>query len=142
VLVHVGPVESGSVVLWVAYARTVLAQTMSSPERRGTLDASLIEGFEALLDEWEGLAEGSGPFVWSVEVDAEQAEYLAHGFYTLVSRLAADAEQRGYPISPPEGDAFYHALVTGLLDALVEAGGSHAEYGEHLRSNWPGYKPD
>jgi hypothetical protein len=139
-LVQLGPVASSSVTMWVAYARTVLGQTMAHPDRSPALDEGLLEQFELLLDEWDASARASSELVWTADLDAPSVERFARSFFDLVSGLAADAEDRGYPISPPEGDEFYWALVDAMLGALTEAGGRHAEVAEQLRGQWPGRK--
>ena len=59
-----------------------------------------------------------------------------------IAKMIDDAAARGFPISPPEGDEFYRALVLAILDGLFDAGGAHAEFAEHLRESWPGLKDD
>ena len=140
-LVRVGPVSSGSVTLWVAYARTVLGQATVRPGEHAVPD-ELIEGFEAYLDEWELAAAGGSEVVWEHDLDPEHVRYLAHAFHRIAVGLAAEAERRGYPISPPEGDEFYQALVSALLDALERDSEPMREFAADLRTTWPGLKPD
>ena len=52
------------------------------------------------------------------------------------------AEQRGYPISPPEGEEFYRAVIIAFLDALDREGGTYAAMAAELRTEWPGLKPE
>jgi hypothetical protein len=141
-LVQVGPVASSSVTLWVAYARTVLGQHMAHPDRSGAVDPALVEQFEHLLDDWDATAAQSTEFVWTQSLDADAIEVMARSFFDLVSELAADAERRGFPISPAEGDEFYWAVVNSMLDGLTAAGGSHAEVAADLAARWPGRKDD
>ena len=141
--VQVGPVPSGSVTIWVAYARTVLAQAIAHPGQRGaTLPDEAIAGFEAFLDEWDDLAKGDTDFIWVAEVEAERVEFLAHAWFGLAAQLAGEAQGRGFPLSPPEGEEFYQSLVAALLDALAYEGRSMMEFSEQLRDEWPGLKPD
>lgn len=141
--VQVGPVAAGSVTIWVAYARTVLAQALAHPHDRGAaLPEEVIAGFEAFLDEWEDLASADTEFVWIADVEAERVEFLAHAWAGIVSDLAEQAEVRGFPLAPPEGDEFYQALVAALLDALAYEGRSMMEFSEQLRDGWPGLKAD
>ncbi|MEZ5141135.1 MAG: hypothetical protein R2726_01250 [Acidimicrobiales bacterium] len=140
-LVRVGPVASGSVTMWVAYARTVLAQATARPGEHG-IAPELIEGFEQYLDEWDTAATGTHEVIWEVDLDPEQVRYLAHAFHRLALGLAEEAERRGYPISPPEGDEFYRCLVNGFLDALELESEPMREFAEELRTTWPGIKDD
>ena len=139
--VRVGPVSAGSVRLWVAYARTVLGQALAaSRERPASLTPDVVESFESFLDQWDDLAATGAEFVWEADLDTELIEHLAHVWFTLAAQLADQAEQRGFPLAPPEGDEFYQALVAGLLDGLAHEGRSLQEFAEQLKDAWPGLK--
>jgi hypothetical protein len=141
--VQVGPVASGSVTMWVAYARTVLAQAISRHDADlGRIPLEALDGFERFLDTWDDLADRDTEFLWIADVDPEQIEYLAHTWFGLARALANQAERRGFPVSPPEGDEFYQALLHALLDGLAQEGRSLAEFAEQLRDEWPGLKED
>jgi hypothetical protein len=141
--VQVGPLPSGGVGIWIAYARTVVAQIITHPDHGDVaLDADVIEAFDRYLDEWEDLAREQSVFLWSTEVEPERVEFLGRAFFAVAASLARAAERRGYPISPPEGEEFYQALVKAFLDALAHEGRSRLEFSEQLRDEWPGLKPD
>ena len=141
--VQVGPLPSGGVGIWIAYARTVVAQIITHPDHGDVaLDADVIEAFDRYLDEWEDLAREQSVFLWSTEVEPERVEFLGRAFFSIADSLARAAERRGYPISPPEGEEFYQALVKAFLDALAHEGRSRLEFSEQLRDEWPGLKPD
>lgn len=127
--------------MWVAYSRTVLAQSIARPGEH-EIPAELVEGFEAYLDRWESLAAAADELVWEEDLDPELVRYLAHAFHRIATGLATEAERRGYPISPPEGDEFYRALVTGFLDALEAESDTMREFAEELRATWPGLKDE
>ena len=140
--VQIGPLPSGGVGMWIAYARTVIAQVLAHPEQLGTtLSPDVVEMFEVYLDQWDAVA-GEGPeFLWVTDVEPERVEFLGKAFFSIAEGLARAAEVRGYPISPPEGEPFYQALVKGFLDALAHEGRSRLEFSEQLRDEWPGLKP-
>jgi hypothetical protein len=140
--VQVGPVPSGSVLIWVAYARTVLAQSLAHPGAHPPMPSEAIDAFESFLDEWDDVAGQGTEFVWIADVDPERVEYLAHVWFQVAARLASEAEVRGFPLSPPEGEEFYQALVSAILDALAYEGRSLFEFSEQLREQWPGLKGD
>jgi len=141
--VQVGPVASGSVTLWVAYARTVLAHALArSDPAIAPVPHEAIEGFETFLTAWDEIAQDSTEFLWTADLDPEQIEFLAHAWFGLATALADEAEKRGFPLSPPEGDEFYQALVRALLDGLAQEGRSLLEFSEQLRDAWPGLKED
>lgn len=136
--VEIGPVEASSARAWIAFARDVLSPRRAHDAE--TLPDDVRAGFEAYLAEWEAAAARSDQLRWESEVDVELLEYLVHAFYRVATRLAEEAERRGSRVSPPEGEAFYRSLVTGLLDALSMAGNGRAAFAEELRSFWPGYE--
>lgn len=137
--VQVGPLPSSSVTMWVAYARTVLAKSLTDPEAFGfKLGPDVLELFEGYLDEWEAAASASPDFRWEVDIDAEHVEFVMHSFQKVASSLEVAATRRGYPLSPPEGDVFYHALVDAVIESMTSEGRSRLEYAEHLRDTWPG----
>lgn len=137
--VHLGPVSSSSVRMWVAYARTVLAQALSQADAPPIGD-EVVRNFEWYLDAWDDAAARQDEVVWVGEIAAEQLEFLAHAFYRLTAVLAEEADQRGYPISPPEGEEFYQALVRAIIEALEHEDDARAAFSEQLRADWPGYK--
>ena len=141
--VQVGPLPSGGVGIWIAYARTVVAQMITHPELGDVaLEPDVVEAFDRYLDEWEDVAAEQSTFLWVTEVEPERVEFLGRAFFSIAASLARAAERRGYPISPPEGDEFYQALVKAFLDALAHEGRSRLEFSEQLRDEWPGLKPD
>jgi hypothetical protein len=142
VRVQIGPMASGGVTIWIAYARTVIGQALVHPTDLGVrLEPDVIETFDELLDRWDALAADSTEFYWVAEVDPERIEVLARAFLTLAEALTLAAERRGYSISPTEGEPFYHALVNAFLDALAQEGQSQVEFAEQVRQQWPGLKP-
>lgn len=137
--VSIGPVASNSVTAWVGYARKALAEVLDEPGGEGVwLPEDTVTTFERYLDEWEAAAAADDPVRWSAEVPSEEAEYLSHAFFRIVTNLAAQADERGYALAPDAGDEFYRALVGGFLDALEAEGHGSEEFAEHLRSFWPG----
>jgi hypothetical protein len=92
--------------------------------------------FDGYLDEWVGAGEIPGDVTWSTSVDPELAEYLVYAFFRVATEVndAAGDEQ----VVPDDAAPFYWLLVTALLDALTEEGGSQAEFAAHLREFWPG----
>lgn len=137
--VQVGPLPSEGVTLWIAYARDVLVRARAGKAPGGlTVPAEAAATFDSYLDEWDRTARRSPEFLWVTEVEAEQVEYLGHALLSMVRVLSEAAERRGYEESPPLGDAFYQAMVTGFLDALELEGGSAGKFAEELRDSWPG----
>jgi hypothetical protein len=141
--VQIGPVSSRSVSAWVGYARTALDEVVTEPGGEGVwLPDDTVETFRKYLGSWEDEADIGDEFCWTADIPADEAEYLSHAFFRVASHLATKAGERGFALAPPESEAFYRALVDSFLDALDAEGDSSQEFAEHLRSFWPGLKPD
>ncbi len=141
--VQVGPLSSAGVTLWIAYARTVVSGSLVRPSELGVpLTPEVAELFETYLDAWERAAATSAVFEWEAEVPTDQITSLGGTWFLIAAHLADVAEQRGYPISPPEGEEFYRALITAFLTALEGEGGPYAAMAEEFRAEWPGLKID
>lgn len=133
-----GPVASMSAVVWVRYARDVL-DTPGEGEVP-SVDATTVDIFRGYLDTWEQHAAAGDPFVWVGDVDPERLEYLAHSFARIVEHLARFSDHRGLAGAPVDGDEFYQALVSSIIDALDRHGESTHEFSEQLRDRWPGLR--
>jgi hypothetical protein len=141
--VQIGPLPSGGVSIWIAYARTVIGQALVHPDQLGVhLEPDVIEAFDGYLAEWDDVASAGTEFLWVTEVEPDRVEFLGRAFLAIAESLAQAAEKRGYPISPTEGEEFYQALVKAFLDALAHEGRSRLEFSEQVRDEWPGLKPD
>ena len=136
--VQLGPLPSKGALIWIDYARQVLSSVPTEAGGEGVwLPADAVAGFERYLDAWSDAAHESDSFAWEGEVAREEAEYLFHAFFRVATHLSAQAEASG-PMAPEGSDAFYRALVGGLLTALDQEGDATSEFSEHLRAFWPG----
>jgi hypothetical protein len=127
--------------MWVAYARTVLAQVLARPDDHGVeVPLDVVETLEGFLDTWDDLASDGADVMWADDVNREALERVAHVWFGLAEWLAAQAERRGFPLSPPEGEEFYQVLVTELLTALEREGRTLVDTAEGLQQQWPGLK--
>jgi hypothetical protein len=141
--VQVGPLPSAGVGLWIAYARTVVTRVIVHPEELdGRVRPSTIEAFEGYLDQWDAVAASGPTFLWTIEITPEAVRSLGSAFLEIAEHLAQAATRRGYPIAPPEGDEFYHAMVSAFLDALSQEDGENRALADSLRESWPGLKAE
>ena len=138
--VELGPIESSSVIMWTAYARTVLAQELG--KRVPILAPKVIEEFEGLLDEWDAVASRSTDFRWEGEFDTGHARKLAEQYYKLARDLDARTQARGYSISPQDGEPFYQHLIQAIVNAFEHERDDLQSFAEHLRTDWPGFEDD
>jgi hypothetical protein len=141
--VRVGPIPSAGAGLWIAYARTVVSRAIVRPDELGvSLAPDALEAIDTYLDQWDAAAADGPNFDWEAEFEPDELVALGGAWLEIAQALADDAERRGYPMSPPEGEEFYRALVTGFLDALDREGGEYAELAVRLRLDWPGLKTE
>lgn len=135
--VVIGPVAGTSARAWLGYAHQVLdeigdlapGECFTSPDTVG-----LLRGF---VDSWS-LSAMADEFHWEQDVPTERIEYAMHAFQRVVEVLARRAEVDGRS-APAEGDAFYLALMNGVLRALEAESPSSAAFAEHLAEFWPGW---
>lgn len=134
---QIGPLPSGSVRAWIGHAKDKIDEIQSGPfETRISQD--VLAAFQGYLTEWERAAVVE-EFLWEEEVPGEIAEYHAHAFHQIADRMAEAAEARGESLQPPDGEAFYQALVMAIIDGLQMEDQTTAAYADHLRSFWPGF---
>ena len=120
----------------------VLDSVATAPNPADRLPDDLLGSFRHYLDEWEQAANRAPQFRWEAQIEGETAEYLVHAFYRIVTRLAEEAERRGWSLMPEEADEFYTALVRAVVSGLGDEGPSAAEFAGHLRHFWPGVAVD
>lgn len=130
--VVVGPVPAASVGAFAAFAR----QTLESAGPGADVPSDAASSFLGYIAEWERLAARRGDVTWHLEADAEVVEYLVYAFWRVAKEMNDEAGPA--QVVPTDAAPFYWVLVGGLLTALDEAGGSHAELAANLREFWPG----
>jgi CheY-like chemotaxis protein len=137
--VHIGPLPASSAAAWAAYATSVLDAIQGGRTSVPPLDDRLVHAFRRYLDEWSGVASASpASFDWFGEVDRQTLADLATAWLELMATVSGRVEEVGLPVGPPEGEAFYHALVAAVADALEAEDRSSEHLGEKLREAWPG----
>lgn len=121
--VAIGPVPSESVLMWLAYARTVIAQVITRPGAYGVrLSADDLAAFEAYLDEWELAANRDTTFRWSTDADADKVRGLADTWMQLSEGMRQAVIERGYELLPTDSKPFNEALILAVLTALQDEG--------------------
>lgn len=133
-----------SATAWLARAREVVDELEHLAPDECFATPEVLGIFDGYLAAWEACARDAGlggVFLWEAEVAAEEAEYHLHAFQKVADLLAARRERTGVNRAPDEGEAFYLALLRGVLAALGAEGPSHAAFAQHLSEFWPGRQP-
>ena len=123
VSITVGPVSAASARTWAAGSR----RTLEVIKERVDLGVppSVIDAFESYLRLWESEMSGD-TFLWTDEVDPEVLRHLAAHWARLVN-LARDDNETAITPAEIEGQAFYDALATGIVEALAAADATTTE---------------
>jgi hypothetical protein len=130
-------VSSASALAWIAYARDALAAVGRDPHGFA-LEPDAVTTITGFFDEWERQAATGPTLMLSVEISEAELEFVGHTFQQVSQRLTDEADERGYDVSPPEGDEFYRALSDAVISTLEFSDEpASAEFGEVLRSSWP-----
>jgi hypothetical protein len=119
VRIELGPLPSDGALIWLAYARTVLAEIISS--RNGdvpSVDAPVVEALEAVLDDWETAANSSREFRWQVDLPENAVLRLVEAWLDISEYLRVETERRGFDLAPPDGEAFYNAAIAAVVAAF------------------------
>jgi len=135
--VVIGPVEARSARTWLGYAERTLDELADLAPGECFATPDTIEFLRGFLRSWELAATGD-VFLWEEDIPAERVEYSMHAFQRVVDLLARRAEVHGRA-APPEGDAFYLAVVQGVLRALEAESAASAAFARELAEFWPGW---
>ena len=136
--VHVefGPVPSASARAWIDDARLVLEGVRAAGDALPVVLPPDIEAaFIRYLDAWEARAAQDESFIWSADVDVEEARHLAVYFFSLVSIDDETWDAYGLPFTSEEAKPFIEALTTAVTDALADA---DREVGASIKASFPG----
>lgn len=123
--------------MWIEFARGALTAAVGA-HGAPTIDPPVAARLSRILADWESEATRGPELSLTFEIPDEEAEFLAHAFLLVAEQWTAMADERGFDVSPPEGDEFYAALVDGVIAAMEHADDvSAVEFGEALRNVWP-----
>jgi hypothetical protein len=137
--VVIGPVDAGSARAWLSYAEQVLDEVGSLAPGACFTSPDTLDFLRGFVRSWE-LSAGGDVFCWEEDVPTEHAEYSMHALRRIVEVLAKRAEVHGRQ-APVEGDAFYVAMVQGMLHALETESATSAAFARELVEFWPGLVP-
>ena len=138
--VVIGPVSASSAAAWLDVAsRAIAALDELTPTLTTSVpDASAILG--GYVARWQDHITGAvEQFWWETDMPVEVAQYHLHVFHQLATAMYdRSGEHTGRWAWPSEGDAFYRALLLGVLGALRLEGGEYAAYARDVADRWPG----
>jgi CheY-like chemotaxis protein len=135
VRVELGPVPSSSARAWIRDARIVLERARAAGDALPVVLPPEIErAFVGYLDRWEAHAATADPFVWSDDIDVDEARHLAVYFFSLLSIDDETWARYELPFTSEDAAPFIQTLSTAVIEALAEA---DAEVGPSIKASWP-----
>lgn len=119
VTVRVGPVDSTSALVWIDNARKILYAVESHPKVVATpLAPDVIRALHGFLRTWSEIARGNQTFLWIARATPDVVTPLVEGWAAINALTDDDIAALGCRWSPPAGEAFSDALMSGVLVAL------------------------
>ena len=115
--VTIGPVPTVSALAWIGSARETIEALRANPDLEVPRD--VVEALSGFVDAFDAHARAHPDvFHWSEAVDAEVVRTLGLHWARIVS-VTRSGRAPELSAAPPEGEAFYGALATGIADALA-----------------------
>ncbi|MEX2393773.1 MAG: response regulator transcription factor [Actinomycetota bacterium] len=142
VKISVGPVSAEAARIWIANTRAIVESFVANPDVVGaTIPADILELFESFFDEWSAVADGGEVFRWVARAPIQDVKRIVSYWATIDGMTDEQLEQLGVRWSPPEGQPFFQALTTGILETL-----QHHEMTERLAERlikqWAPFRTD
>jgi hypothetical protein len=138
VRVELGPVPSMAAHVWLSSTLRIVAAVSAHPELvHLELPTDLTDTFTSHLLQWLDVAERSEVFHWIGREDAAKVRTLLT-YWVRLDRLSDEEIARlGVSWSPPEGQPFFEALTSGVIEALAETP-QFGELAAELAEIWGG----
>lgn len=131
-----GPLSSVAARVWIPNTMAIVAAVRSHGARLGVhIDDDVSDQFLAYLREWLTIAEAEDEFFWAASAPADVARRLIES-WALIDGITDDQlAELGCSWSPAEGEPFFVALTTAVIEALDR----HADtvnLAAQLREQW------
>lgn len=116
---RVGPVPAAAARVWVANTRTIIDAVAAQPD---VLDEpvpdEVLDLFRGFLDQWAEIAADATEFRWAARAHPDDVSRIVTQWATIDGMSDQQLQRLGVHWSPPEGEPFFHALTSGVLEAL------------------------
>jgi CheY-like chemotaxis protein len=117
--VRVGPVSAAAARVWVANTKTIIDAVAAHPEvLEQPVPPDVLELFSSFLDQWGAVARDADEFRWAARARPDDVFRIVTHWADIDRLSDGDLRRLGIHWSPPEGEPFFHALTSGVLDAL------------------------
>ncbi len=143
-VLEVGPCPVDEVTGWVRFARRILVELKTTPDRERPIAVDLIELWARTLDMWSVAAtEASAAqeqFRWSAEFHPDVGEFMLHGLDQCLNSPVV----MGW-ITPKEAatqQPFTMRVVRAFIDGLYTEGNSCRHYVDQVETSLGRYMAD
>lgn len=119
ITVKIGPVSSAAARVWVANTRKIIDAVSRHPDvLADPVPLDILDVFRSFLDQWGAMAENTDEFRWVAKADPTDVSRVVTHWGTIDAMTDDQLDALGIHWSPPEGEPFFRALTSGVLDAL------------------------
>lgn len=120
VTLTLGPLPSSAALVWIRNTAKIVECVREHKGELG-LDVpdAVTELFLRYLQQWLDVAEVNDEFFWAASAEADNARRLIEYWAAIDALTDAQMEAIGCTWSPPEGEPFFVALTTAVLEALA-----------------------
>lgn len=134
--VRLGPVASSAARVWVANTRQLLKALRLHPELiGGPLRESVMAMFGRFLDAWAAVAADTEVFFWTGRAEPADVREVIEQWARIDAMDETALAALGCRWSPPEGQPFFAALTTAVVEALAGHGETLA-LAQRLGGDW------
>lgn len=140
--VRVGPVPSSAARVWVANTIAILDAIEAHPEvLGGEVPPDVWTTFRSFLDQWAALAATTEEFEWVAKARPQDARRIIEHWAAIDAMTDEQLAALGMEWSPPEGQPFFQALTTGVLEGLRRHE-EHERLASRLLDQWAPFRTD
>ena len=138
--VRVGPVSSRAVRVWVENTRKIIDAVAAHPEVVGeTIPDDVIDLFRSFLNDWDVIAANTEEFTWEARANPDDVSRIVTYWAVIDAMTDEQLEQLSISWAPTEGESFFQALTTGVLEAL-ERHEETQQLAARLDEQWAAYR--
>lgn len=120
VTLTLGPLPSSAARVWIRNTTRIVECVRNHKDELG-LDVpdSVAELFLRYLKEWLDVADANEEFFWAASAEVDNARRLIEYWAAIDNLSDEQMDAIGCTWSPPEGEPFFIALTTAVLEALA-----------------------
>jgi DNA-binding NarL/FixJ family response regulator len=117
--VRLGPVASAAARVWVENTSKIVQALRAHPDVLSEPVADeVLDVFDRLLVTWSQVAAATDEFYWAARAEVKEVEWLVECWARIDRMSDEQLGALGVHWSPPEGEPFFRALSTCVINAV------------------------